>query len=184
MKISRRSFLERVAPSAAVAVAVPCTVPSAEANEETPVSRVNRLARELSQAMDAWMKDLGVDGKPDLWKAHIYPASFTKYPVSFEHMNEDGSGSYPPSRIEKLFAEWQAARSRPCETDDEAEAMYSEYRRLQIAIIESRLQPTSVRDMALQYIVDTDCFGSICSDHWENLVRDLLGEPISEGIEA
>ena len=154
-KISRRSAL--VAASAAASAGVLPSHPAQATVSELPVTRVNRLARELAEAMDAWMNDLGIDGKPDLWKAHIYPASFTKYPICFEHLNSDGSGSYPASPIERLYAKWRAVRDGPNlqhETDAESEASYAEYRRLQIAIVESGLVPRSARDLAIQFIVD------------------------------
>jgi len=181
-KISRRCAL--VAASTAVSASILPSNAAIPVVSELPVNRVNRLARELSEAMDAWMEDLGIDGKSDLWKAHIYPARFTKYPVSFEHLNSDGSGSYPHRPIERLYAEWRAVRDRPnlqLETDAESEASYAEYRRLQIAIVESGLLPTSARDLAIQFIVDTDFTGSHWSEHGEKIVFDLIGEPIGAG---
>ncbi|MGC4024411.1 MAG: hypothetical protein QM744_04200 [Mesorhizobium sp.] len=85
------------------------------------------------------------------------------------------------SEIEKLYAEWRAVRDRDClgwRTEAEANANYAEYRRLQIAIVESGLVPTSARELAIQFIVDTDFTGSDWSTHWENIVFGLIGEPI------
>jgi len=43
---------------------------------ELPVQRVNRLARELAEAMDDWMADISHSDHPRaLWKAHVWPAS-------------------------------------------------------------------------------------------------------------
>ena len=90
-----------------------------------------------------------------------------------------------PTEIETLYAEWRAVRDRPyqlLETDAEAEAGYAEYRRLQIAIVESGLEPTSARDLALQYAVDTDLFGSESSDHFEGVVSRLLEGKVRGGV--
>ncbi|MGC4024410.1 MAG: hypothetical protein QM744_04195 [Mesorhizobium sp.] len=85
--ISRRSFMKSIPPAIAVGSVV--SIPAiAEAKEELPVTRVNRIAKELSKAMDEWMADLAVPGGPQtVMKAHVYPASYWPYPVMFEDMD-------------------------------------------------------------------------------------------------
>lgn len=86
-KISRRLFLRSIPPAVAVGTVV--GVPAvAEAKAELPVTRVNRLAKELSLAMDVWIDDLAYPSiERDIWKAHVYPASYCQYPVSFENID-------------------------------------------------------------------------------------------------
>ncbi|WP_147307496.1 hypothetical protein [Mesorhizobium sp. GR13] len=89
MSISRRLFLRSVPPAMAVSavVATPFVAEAVE-QKESPVERVNRLAEELSHAMDDWMADLSTRAsKPALWQAHVFPASHHNLPVMFENMN-------------------------------------------------------------------------------------------------
>lgn len=69
--ISRRTALRGLLalPAAAAPIAIMAT-PSEAA--EYPVDKVNRLAEELSLAMDEWCADIG-----GIWRAHILPASYT-----------------------------------------------------------------------------------------------------------
>jgi hypothetical protein len=107
--------------------------------------------------------------------------------VYFVHLERDTARFIQKARkpaqteIGKLFAKWRKVRDRDCagwETNAEAEANYAEYRRLQVAIVESGLVPTSAQELAMQFIVDTDFTGSDWSTHWENIVFGLIGEPI------
>lgn len=95
------------------------------ATVEAPVTRVNKLAKELSSAMDEWMVDLGVDGVPDRWKAHIYPASQHSHPVMFEHLD---TASAAVAELEAAFhAEWKTLRAMEPGLNA-AEARYYELR--------------------------------------------------------
>ncbi|SMH36037.1 hypothetical protein [Mesorhizobium australicum] len=85
--ITRRLFMRHGAAAGAALSTVPLAASSAQAAEE-PVQRVNRLAKELSHAMDDWMADLGRDGVPDLWQAHIWPASVHEHAIWFEHVTQ------------------------------------------------------------------------------------------------
>ncbi|WIJ26583.1 hypothetical protein [Devosia sp. RR2S18] len=88
--ITRRALLAAspaiVAIAATPAVADRLDNEEASPKEEYAVQRVNRLAQELSEAMDEWMVDIGFDGEPGLWKAHIYPSKDSGCPVSFEQV--------------------------------------------------------------------------------------------------
>jgi hypothetical protein len=59
---------------------------------EAPVTKVNRLARELSLAMDDWMKDLG-EG-PDACVAHIYPSK-SRWHSGFQSFHGLGGSVVP-----------------------------------------------------------------------------------------
>lgn len=85
-KLSRRAALRGIAGAASalgagtVAIAAERhlhdvgTLPAAQ--PETPVSKVNRLAAELAEAMDQWMEDISGPGFPAaLWEAQVWPAS-------------------------------------------------------------------------------------------------------------
>lgn len=109
--VNRRNALALAGSGVAAALAtLALPTRAVAAAEEAPVTRVNRLAFELSGAMDDWMADLGVDGVPDLWKAHVYPASQSAYPVGFEHLGR-GAGGSKVAELETAFhAEWQKHR--------------------------------------------------------------------------
>ncbi len=105
--ITRRLFMRH---GAAAGLAVSTTALAAVPVQATeyPRQKVNRLAGELSQAMDEWMADLGHDGVPDLWKAHVLPASTHEYPVWFEHLRNRYEPT-PQERVELARRELIAA---------------------------------------------------------------------------
>ncbi|QKC91027.1 hypothetical protein EB230_23425 [Mesorhizobium sp. NZP2234] len=93
------------------AIVAPGNVAAAVVNE-APVTRVKNLAFALARAMDDWMVDLGVDGVPDIWKAHVYPYSQRKHPVVFESLDRSPSPSPRVAQLEAAFhAEWAALRA-------------------------------------------------------------------------
>lgn len=69
------------------------TTAAADAATEHPMAKVNRLAQELSWAMDDWMAEMsapiraqqGKEALPAYWVAHISPASANGYPIWFEN---------------------------------------------------------------------------------------------------
>lgn len=85
--ITRRAALSTLS---AIPLMVTLPAPAAQP-QEAPRDRVNRLAFELSKAMDDWMVDLGFEGVPDLWMARVWPAGQRKFPVLFEHIGHDQS---------------------------------------------------------------------------------------------
>lgn len=84
MTVTRRMALSTIAGASAV-VAAPVAAVVAAA-PEAHVTKVNRLAHELSKAMAEWCADILPGMEPDVWKAHIYPHGFNDWPVSFEHI--------------------------------------------------------------------------------------------------
>lgn len=100
--INRRKMLVGLAAASTATAAIPAA--GAAPAREYPVQRVNRLASDLSQAMDDWMLDLGWDGVPDRWRAVIYPSKDpTPYSkISFEHLP---SSETPSDRVARLEAE-------------------------------------------------------------------------------
>ncbi|QKC83962.1 hypothetical protein [Mesorhizobium sp. NZP2077] len=94
------------------AMVAPRNAAAAVVVNEAPVTRVNNLAWALARAMDDWMVDLGVDGVPDIWKAHVYPYSQRKHPVAFESLDRSPSPSARVAELEAAFhAEWAALRA-------------------------------------------------------------------------
>lgn len=129
--VNRRALGPAAAAFASISI-VPAQAFAAQ--QEYAVARVNRLACELAGAMDEWMADLAIDGVPDLWKAHIYPASHTNHPVAFEHLGAAGEDMAPQkplskvAELESVFqAEWQKHRDM-LPTHDAAERRYFEER--------------------------------------------------------
>ncbi len=110
MTVSRRSMLA----GAAAAVALPgsaAVIDAPTAAAELPVTKVNRIAWELAHAMDEWCADIGYDGKPDSWKAHVMPAGQTEWAVYFEHLPASRSLREPSPRLLDLEAKWKKARA-------------------------------------------------------------------------
>jgi hypothetical protein len=122
--------------------------------DEAPVTRVNNLAFALARAMDDWMVDLGVDGVPDMWKAHVYPYSQRKHPVAFESLDRSPSPSLRVAQLEAAFyAEWAALRAMEPALNA-AERCYMETRGKRPVMGEmtaeedERLRKTAVADLA------------------------------------
>jgi len=139
---------------------------------ELPVTKVNRLAFELSHAMVDWCGDLSDGaGRPDLWKAHIFPASMTKWPVSFEHVGPPD----PEDRIDILFHEWRNMRNAPIldDTGEQWEAHCARYSELQRRI--EKLEPRTVTDLAMQYYALTDDQSNELSDEFEKRIYRMAG---------
>ncbi|BCG80100.1 hypothetical protein [Mesorhizobium sp. 113-3-3] len=113
--VNRRTVFANSAAAAAAAVAV---MPFDEAKAgvvpaatELAVTRVNRLTRELSLAMDDWMTDLG--DEPDAWVAHVYPSK-SRFQSGFQSRHNLG-GWHPDEKIFALEAafheEWRTLRT-------------------------------------------------------------------------
>jgi len=85
--ISRRTVLAGLGSLPAVGGTTAAVIAS---EPEHAVTRVNRLAEELSFAMDDWMAEMSVPmipyGKYAHWIAHIHPASATEYAIGFENV--------------------------------------------------------------------------------------------------
>lgn len=75
--------------------------------------------------------------------------------------------------ITDMYREWLTIRHSPADlrTDDEMDVGLSRYETLQKAIIEA--EPQSPRDVAIQFIVDTDDGLSYHSDIFEQRIRQL-----------
>jgi hypothetical protein len=139
------------------------------AAEETPVSKVKRLGFELARAMDEWAVDLGSDGC-DLMKAHVFPASYTRWPVSFEHVGNPAD----QDRIDTLFHEWRNIRGQGLDDSEEALAEHMQrYSGLQRKIAE--LEPRSVTDLAMQYFALTDDQSNDLPDAFEKRIYRMAG---------
>lgn len=107
-KINRRSFLRNTAAAGAAGATV--AVPVVVAAEEMPVTRVNRLAHELSRAMDDWCSDMDYGNGPNVWKAHVYPSRHLQYPVMFEHIDHQASGARGLHELDALLADFLAKK--------------------------------------------------------------------------
>ncbi|RVA06594.1 hypothetical protein EN932_28370 [Mesorhizobium sp. M7A.F.Ca.US.002.01.1.1] len=89
--VSRRNVF---ASSAAVAAAALAPFDEAKAAQaEAPMTKVNRLARELAVAMDEWIEDMGT---ADTYVAHIYPSKSSKV-GGFQSFRDLGEEDRPPS---------------------------------------------------------------------------------------
>jgi len=154
------------------------TACSAAGSVELPVAKVNRLAFELSQAMTEWCVDLADGGAhPDLWKAHVFPSNFTKWPVSFEHVGSPD----PEDRIDVLFHQWRNLKARSLDGlgDEEVERHCRRYSGLQKQI--GDLKPLSVADLAMQYYALTDDQTNDLPDEFEQRIYRMAGvDVISE----
>lgn len=77
------------------------------------------------------------------------------------------------TEVEALFAEWLAVANRPQDPAEDDNWGESRYVRLQACILAA--EPTTPRDVAIQFFVDCDQFGSDFSEHFEALVKRLIG---------
>lgn len=111
---TRRAVLKSI-PAVGIAAVTPIAAEAAIA--ELPVTRVNRLAFELSRAMTEWMDDLGYGGVPDLWKAHVYPSSYSEWPVSFQHL---GVPAYAEDPLVDAIGDFRAGMAAYSAADDES----------------------------------------------------------------
>tara|TARA_R110000751_G_scaffold180038_1_gene286415 strand:+ start:26031 stop:26708 length:678 start_codon:yes stop_codon:yes gene_type:complete len=93
----RKALASGLAALALTATATSRAVAQAVGVPHAPVQRVNALARELSQAMDEWVADIGGQ-----WRAQILPASSSPCPVIFESLDET-------SELQDLFDRWEMA---------------------------------------------------------------------------
>ena len=75
-RFSRQAVVIRAVAAAPVIVAAAAAPPETPTENELPVQKVNRLARELAYAMDEWMADIShADHPRALWAARVWPAS-------------------------------------------------------------------------------------------------------------
>lgn len=92
----------------------------------------------------------------------------------FVHL--DRGNDVPPqqSEIERLAREWMAVARTPWgeEHSDENPVLSARYSALQEQIIS--LEPTSIRDMAIQHFVDTDEYASCISAAFADRLKALL----------
>lgn len=84
------------------------------------------------------------------------------------------------TEIEELFPRWLVAASAPPSPFEEENWDESLYRRLQDAILAAK--PITPRDVAIQFFVDSDQFGSDYSEHFETLVMRLIGPLGTEAV--
>ena len=103
--MTRRAALGAIAsvPAIAGAVAAPVLL-----EKEIPVQKVNRLAAELSEAMDEWMVDIShPDYQRALWVAHVWPSS-SGHGIYFKNEG-DAVKPTPQQRLDAAIAELKAA---------------------------------------------------------------------------
>lgn len=77
--------------------------------------------------------------------------------------------------IASMFTEWNALYSKGYErgmSDDAANAIYTSYADLQKRIVAE--QARTARDVAIQFYVDTDAFGSDYSDAFAEHIKSLI----------
>lgn len=170
--IDRRNALALAGSGVAAALATMALPARAvAAAEEAPVTRVNRLAFELSGAMDDWMADLGVDGVPDLWKAHVYPASQSAHPVGFEHLGR-GAGGSKVAELEAAFhAEWQKHREMLPEHNAAEIAYFTEREKLERPVLRetSPEEIEAIRRLTIGELRDFKSFGNAADEYAEAL---------------
>jgi len=78
------------------------------------------------------------------------------------------------TKVNALFTEWlDAANAAELEPEEDEKWGESRYVRLQTAILAA--EPESPRDVAIQFFVDCDRFGSDFSEHFKALVTRLIG---------
>jgi hypothetical protein len=77
------------------------------------------------------------------------------------------------TEIEALFDRWLVAANGPQDPAEDENWGESRYVRLQASIVAA--EPTSARDVAIQFFVDSDQFGSENSEHFEVIVTRLVG---------
>lgn len=102
-QLSRRAAF--AATTALAATVVPFEASAADL-VEAPVDKVNRLARELSLAMDDWMADLG--GAKDQFVAEIYPSKAREFAIGFRH---NLGGWSPDEELIALAREFKLAEA-------------------------------------------------------------------------
>lgn len=78
-----------------------------------------------------------------------------------------------PTEVEELFGKWLAVANGPQDPAEDDNWGESRYVRLQASILAA--EPVTARDVAIQFFVDCDQFGSDFSDHFEALVKRLIG---------
>ena len=89
----------------AVAVATETPAP------EPVVTKVYRLAEELSLAMDDWMAEMSSHGAQAHWQAIIEPASYTPSPVVFLNVY-----ARRPSKVETAMQHWRECQREATRT--------------------------------------------------------------------
>lgn len=168
--VNRRNALALAGSGIVAALATVAAPTRAVACTEAPVTRVNRLAFELSGAMDDWMADLGVDGVPDRWKAHIYPASQSTYPVGFEHLGRPVTGTSKVAQLEAAFqAEWQRHLDMLPEHDAAEQIYFEERSKLVKPVMKETTQEEieAIRRLTIGEMRDFKSFGSAAREYAE-----------------
>lgn len=172
--ITRRLFLKS-APVAAAAVALPAAGAIAAQGSQSAMDRLDAAIDALKLAMaDVYGADpeecskvlphqgvvvLSVLAEPsDRVKWFIddgVPITYSG-PLPERSAKPVRTGSPKPSMIEALYREWKAIRDGDfsADTNDAAEMHHARYVDLQAAI--TAMTPTSARDVAIQFTVETD----------------------------
>ncbi|TIX16687.1 MAG: hypothetical protein E5V41_12800 [Mesorhizobium sp.] len=117
--VNRRNVFASSA--AMAAAAIPFESSNAEP-VEAPLDKVNRLARELSLAMDDWMADLG--GAKDEFVAEIFPSKAREFPIGFRHNLGDWS---PDEELVSLAQEFKEAEAKWCELRDQCDVAIGDF---------------------------------------------------------
>lgn len=155
--MSRRTALLSAAVST-VALAVPVQA-TTHANDDTAAINIEELAeqfRESAMKLDPRINECWVgydelaDGPRDMRVMHVY----------FGRKDTPFLKPAPPRmpRITDLFEQWQEVKYDPArhanETGEEGNARFARYGELQDKILATR--PRSVREVAMQFVVETD----------------------------
>ena len=82
-------------------------------------------------------------------------------------------GMHQPSEVEAMFAQWHALHDTRSDTAEKADRVFAAYRDIQDRIIKATA--TSPRDVALQYLTDTEMLASCMSDEFESRLKTLAG---------
>jgi len=173
-KLTRRSLVKSI-PACGLAAIVSAEALAMEygpTDPRHPWNRARTHANALSEAL--------AEADNGRWFAEIYPKG-TEYAVRFgdiesyaEIRKSATSPTAPPqTEIETLFSEWLAVANGPQDPDEDDNWGESRYVRLQAAILAA--EPVTPRDVAIQFFVDCDQFGSNSSEHFDALVTRLIG---------
>lgn len=88
MNISRRLVLKGIASTPSLAAVEGAAAALPDPMAEHPMTRVDRLAWALAEAMDDWMDKISHPGLPrQEWVAVVHPSSTSNFPIAFSNQS-------------------------------------------------------------------------------------------------